>query len=70
MPTNCYTLYKTTYNQAIADGLPSGAAANAAQTAMASCLAQQTTKPSTVAAPISVISGGRILDSGPTKPRR
>jgi hypothetical protein len=69
MATDCYKLFKTTYAQAVADGLPTAAAQLAAQTAMNSCLGKQNSTPSTVAQPLTGVSGTRVIDAGPVKPR-
>lgn len=68
MATDCYTLFKTTYNQAIIDGMSSGAAISAANAAMAACLATQNARTSTIATPFVNTTPGRILDAGPTTP--
>ena len=68
MASNPLTVYQTTYNQAVANGLPTGAAQLAAQTAMQSVLSQQNSKPPTVAQPVQAVRGGRIIDTGPTAP--
>lgn len=67
MATDCYQKFLTVYRQAIADGLATAVATAAAQEAMAACLAAQNTRPSTVAQPITPVSGGRIPDPGPRK---
>lgn len=68
MASDCYAVFKSVYNQAIADGLAAAVATAAAQTAMTSCLAQQNSKPSTVAQAVTTIPGGRRTDTGPTRP--
>lgn len=66
MATDCYQLYKTTYNQAIADGLSTAAAIGAAQSAMTECLRSQNNRPTTTVQQISVDSVRR--DPGPSVP--
>ncbi len=68
MPSNPLTLFQQTYAQAVANGLPTGAAQLAAQTAMQAALAQQNSKPSTVATSYQVVTSGRTTDTGPTVP--
>lgn len=70
MPSDCYQVYKDTYNQAKTDGLSDAAAVGAAQTAMAACLSQQNARPNTVAVPFTTVKSGRTTDSGPTLPKQ
>lgn len=68
MGSDCYQKFRSVYSQAIADGLTTAAAIAAAQSAMDACLAQQNSKPSTVAQPIVTVKSGRRVDEGPTRP--
>lgn len=68
MATDPLALFKITYNQAVANGLTTGAAQLAAQTAMQSALAQQNSRVSTVATPMQAVQSGRVTDDGPTMP--
>lgn len=68
MASDPLKVYQTTYNQAVANGLPTGAAQLAAQTAMQSVLQQQNSKSSTVATSVQPVQSGRIPDPGPTQP--
>lgn len=68
MASDCYQVFKDTYNQGIADGLSGTVATAAAQSAMDACLAQQNSKPSTVAVPFTTVRSGRKDDSGPSTP--
>lgn len=70
MPSDCYEVFKQTYEQAIADGLATSVATAAAQTAMAACLAQQNSRPSTVATPLQPVRSGRVNDPGPRFPEK
>jgi hypothetical protein len=64
MAQDCYKLFKTTFAQALADGLPTLAAQLAAQNAQQDCLAKQARQIVT-AAPIVVLPGTRPTDPGP-----
>lgn len=67
MATDCYGVFKTVYNQAIADGLATAVATAAAQAAMNDCLTSQSTlQPSAV--PMTAVSSSRIQDDGPMRP--
>jgi len=68
MPSDPLTVFATTYAQAVANGLPSGAAQLAAQTAMASALDQQNSRSPIVATPVQAVRSGRVTDQGPTMP--
>lgn len=68
MPSIPLTVFQTTYAQAVANGLPTGAAQLAAQTAMQSALDQQNSKPPTVAISYQSVTSGRTTDNGPTAP--
>ena len=65
MPSNPLTVFQTTYAQAVANGLPTGAAQLAAQAAMQSAIDQQNSRSATVAQPVQAVHGGRITDGGP-----
>lgn len=68
MPSDPLAVFKTTYAQAVANGLTTGAAQLAAQTAMQSALAQQNSRSATVAVPVQNVRSGRVVDTGPTAP--
>lgn len=68
MPSNPLTVFATTYAQLVANGLPTGAAQLGAQAAMNSALAQQNSKPPTVAVSYQPVRSGRVTDQGPTVP--
>jgi len=70
MASDPLLVYQTTYTQAVANGLPTGAAQLAAQAAMQSVLDQQNSKVSTVAVSVQAVQSGRIPDPGPTKPAK
>lgn len=65
MARDCYQVFKDTYNQAIADGLPVAVATAAAQAAQTDCLTQQA-RQVPAAQPIIVTPGSRPQDPGPT----
>lgn len=65
---DCYAVFKTTYSQAIADGLSAAVATAAAQSAMAACLSSQGAKPTTNALATTTVDTDRYVDSGPTMP--
>lgn len=65
MPSDCYEVFKKTYNQAVADGLATAVATAAAQSAMDACLNLQNSRPTTVAQPNVTVKSGRIPDQGP-----
>lgn len=67
MANSCYALFKSTYNQAIADGFAVAVATAAAQAAMTSCLATQAVQ----VAPsqgVTTVPGSRLPDPGPSTP--
>ncbi len=66
MTSDPLKVFQTTYAQAVANGLPTGAAQLAAQTAMASATNQQNSRSATVAQPVQAVHGGRVTDGGPT----
>lgn len=66
MPSNPLTVFQATYAQAIANGLPTGAAQLAAQVAMQSAADQQNSKPALMAQPVQAVHGGRVTDTGPS----
>lgn len=68
MASNPLTVFSMTYAQAVANGLPTGAAQLAAQSAMNSALAQQNSKSATVATPVQAVRSGRVTDEGPLMP--
>ena len=68
MPSDPLTVFQTTYTQAVAQGLPTGAAQLAAQSAMDAIIAKQNGRQVTVAAPVQSVASGRTTDSGPTQP--
>lgn len=71
MPSDPLTVFKNTYNQAVSNGLTTGAAQLAAQTAMQSVLDQQNSRSAVVAAPVQPVKSGRVTDTGPrTPPKR
>lgn len=70
MPSNPLTVFKTTYDQAVANGLTTGAAQLAAQTAMQAVLDQQNSRAPTVAAPVQPVRSGRVNDAGPVMPAK
>lgn len=63
MAQDCYKVFKTVFNQAIADGLATAVATAAAQTAQQDCLAKQSRQITTVQ-PIVVVpsSQGSTVD--------
>lgn len=65
MAQDCYQLFKSVYNQAVADGLPTAVATAAAQSAMDSCLAQQALQVP-AAQPIVTVPGDISRDPGPS----
>lgn len=67
MATDCYILFKTTYAQAIADGLATAVALAAAQAAMSACLQAQNERPPTTTTTITVAEG-TLRDAGPLMP--
>ena len=68
MALDCYAIFKTTYNQGIADGLAVAVATAAAQAAMADCLTSQSVAQPT-STPIISVAGSRIADAGPVRPK-
>lgn len=68
MPSDPLLVFRTTYAQAVANGLPTGAAQLAAQSAMDSALAQQNSRSAVVATPVQAVRSGRVEDTGPTSP--
>lgn len=68
MAIDCYQRFKDTYNQGINDGLASVVALAAAQAAMSDCLTSQSVVQQT-AAPTTIVSSARIIDSGPVRPK-
>ena len=71
MPSNLLTVFREAYAQAVANGLPTGAAQLAAQTAMQSAATQQNSKPPTVAVSYQSVTSGRTTDKGPiVQPKR
>lgn len=66
MPSDPLTVFQTTYTQAVANGLPTGAAQLAAQAAMDAVLAQQNARQTTVATSVQAVRSGRTIDNGPT----
>lgn len=64
MARNCYSIFKSTYAQGIADGLSTTAATAAAQISMQDCLDQQS-RQVPAAQPIVIIPGGRPTDERP-----
>lgn len=64
MARDCYKIFKSTYAQAIADGLATAVATAAAQSAMNDCLGQQS-RQVTANQPIVVVPGGRPPEKGP-----
>lgn len=65
MAQNCYDIFKSTYNQAVADGFATAVATAAAQSAMDDCLGKQATQVQAVA-PIVTVPGSVPPDPGPT----
>lgn len=70
MALNCYTVFKDTYNQAIADGFSTAVATAAAQAAMSDCLSSQSTQQIQTAIPQINVTGTRLVDAGPVTARR
>ncbi len=68
MPSDPLVVFRTTYAQMVANGLPTGAAQLAAQSAMQSALNQQNSRSPIVAAPVQAVRSGRVEDTGPTAP--
>lgn len=66
MASDPLTIFKTTYDQGVANGLTTGAAQLAAQTAMQAAYNQQNSRSATVATPVQSIQSGRVTDPGPT----
>jgi len=66
MAQDCYKLYKTTYKQALADGITDVAATEAAGRAMDNCLKNQALQTPAVSAIVSV-PGDAQHDPGPTR---
>lgn len=64
MARDCYKVFKSTYNQAIADGLAVAVATAAAQAAQADCLSQQSAR--VPAAQAIVVVDNQARDPGPT----
>lgn len=65
MAQDCYALFKTTYNQGVADGLATAVATAAAQSAMNDCLKKQATV-TPAATPIVSVPMSAQQDPGPT----
>lgn len=65
MAQDCYALFKSVYNQGIADKLPAVAAQVAAQSAMDNCLAQQRLQVPAVS-PVVTVPADNNVDPGPT----
>ncbi len=70
MPSDPLSVFQTTYTQAVANGLPTGAAQLAAQSAMEAVLTTQNGRQTTVATPVQAVRSGRSTDNGPTVPPR
>ena len=68
MASNPITIFTTTYNQLLAQGIASGAAQLCAQTAMQAAMNLQNTRPTTVATSVQPVRSGRVNDTGPTMP--
>lgn len=68
MALDCYSVFRSTYSQAVADGLAVAVATAAAQAAMNACLASQSAQQAP-AVPMTTVAGTRILDSGPVRPK-
>lgn len=66
MAQDCYTLFKNTYKQAIADGLAVAVATEAAGRAMDNCLKQQALQAPAIQ-PIVVVPGSLDSNLGPTE---
>lgn len=60
--------FQITYAKLVSAGMTTGAAQLGAQTAMQAVLAQQNSKPPTVAISYQPVKSGRVPDPGPTSP--
>lgn len=63
MARDCYALFKSTYLQAIADGLATAVATAAAQSSMDDCLKQHSVVTPTVQP--TIVSGDNLSPRGP-----
>ena len=65
MAQDCYQVFKTTYNQAIADGFTSSVALQTAGAAQAACLSAQNSPAVGQPGFVTAIPGQRLTDPGP-----
>jgi hypothetical protein len=67
MADDCYKKFKTVYNQAVADGLPTAAAQLAAQSAMSDCLSQQSVVTPAVLPTVTTVPEPTEVGGGTTR---